>query len=62
MAGVAAGVGLRLWGQDFDYAWVPFGDLGTTQYFSLVLRFGSVKRALAALNPQKQDDLSGAFQ
>ncbi len=40
VAGVSAGVGLHLWNQEFDYAWVPYGDLGTSQYFSLVLRFG----------------------
>ena len=39
-SGITTGVGLHLWGQEFDYAWVPLGDLGTTQYFSLLLRLG----------------------
>ena len=41
VAGVSVGMGLHLFGQEFDYAWVPLGDLGNTQYFSLVIRFGS---------------------
>ncbi len=41
--GVTAGLGLYLWGQEFSYAWVPYGDLGDAQYFSLVLRFGGVE-------------------
>jgi hypothetical protein len=41
LSGLTTGLGLHLWGQEFDYAWVPLGDLGTTQYFSLVLRFGA---------------------
>ncbi len=41
LAGFTTGVGLHVWGQEFDYAWVPLGDLGNTQYFSLILRFGS---------------------
>jgi hypothetical protein len=40
MAGLTAGAGLTLWGQEFSYAWVPLGDLGNTQYFSMTLRFG----------------------
>ncbi len=38
MAGITAGMGLFLWGQEFSYAWVPVGDLGQTHYFSLVFR------------------------
>ncbi len=40
LAGFSTGIGLHLFGQEFDYAWVPLGDLGDTQYFSLVMRFG----------------------
>jgi hypothetical protein len=36
--------GLSALGQEFDYAWVPFGELGSTHYFSLVLRFGASPR------------------
>ena len=40
MAGLTTGLGLHLWGQELDYAWLPLGDLGNTQYISLVIRFG----------------------
>ena len=53
-SGFTTGLGLHLWGQEFDYAWVPLGDLGDTQYFSLVLRFGPSAEAsknLHAVNP-----------
>jgi hypothetical protein len=40
-SGFTTGIGLHLWGQEFDYAWVPLGDLGDTQYFSLVIRLGA---------------------
>jgi len=40
IAGLTTGVGLDLWGQELSYAWVPYGDLGTTQYFSMLIRFG----------------------
>ena len=40
MSGFTAGIGLEFWSQEFAYAWVPYGDLGSTQYFSLLLRFG----------------------
>jgi hypothetical protein len=43
LAGFSMGIGLHYWGQEFDYAWVPLGDLGSTQYFSLVLHFGAPK-------------------
>jgi len=43
LAGFSTGIGLHFWGQEFDYAWVPLGDLGSTQYFSLVLHFGAPK-------------------
>lgn len=43
MAGLTLGMGLHLWGSEFDYAWVPMGDLGTTQYFSLVIRFWPIE-------------------
>jgi len=40
MAGVSAGVGLHFWGQELAYAWLPYDELGTTHYISLLLRFG----------------------
>jgi hypothetical protein len=45
LAGLTTGVGVHLWGQELDYAWVPLGDLGTTHYFSAVFRFGEAERA-----------------
>ena len=35
-----AGFGLTVAGQRFDYAWLPMGGLGQTQYFSVVITFG----------------------
>ena len=41
VAGLSTGLGLKVWGQELDYAWVPYGDLGDTNYISLVMHFGS---------------------
>jgi hypothetical protein len=41
LAGLTTGIGLNLWGFELSYAWVPLGDLGNTQYFSLLMKFGS---------------------
>jgi len=41
LAGLTAGLGLHFWGQEFAYAWAPYGDLGDAQYFSLLVRFGA---------------------
>jgi hypothetical protein len=41
VAGLTAGLGLHFWGQEFAYAWAPYGDLGDAQYFSLLVRFGA---------------------
>ena len=41
LAGFSTGIGLSFWGQEFSYAWVPYGDLGDTQYFSLLIKFGA---------------------
>jgi hypothetical protein len=40
LAGFSAGLGVNVWGQELSYAWVPYGDLGDTNYISLVMRFG----------------------
>lgn len=45
LGGLTTGVGLKVWGQRFDYAWLPMGDLGQTQYFSVVLAFGAGPRS-----------------
>jgi len=41
LAGFSTGIGITAWGQELAYAWVPYGDLGNTQYFSLLVRFGA---------------------
>jgi len=43
-SGFSAGAAIRYWGQEFAYAWVPFGDLGNTHYFSLLIRFSTQPR------------------
>jgi len=40
LAGMTAGMGLTLWGNELSYAWLPLGDLGAGHYFSFVIRFG----------------------
>jgi hypothetical protein len=38
IAGFSAGMGIKILGQEFSYAWVPFGDLGDTHYVSVLIR------------------------
>jgi hypothetical protein len=40
LTGMTTGLGLELLGQKFDFAWVPMGDFGPTEYFSLMIAFG----------------------
>ena len=57
LAGYTVGLGLHYWGQEFSYAWAPYGDLGDAQYFSLLIRFGAEeeqKRNLIRYNDIKQ--------
>lgn len=57
-AGITAGVGLFFWGQEFSYAYVPYGDLGSTHYFSLVFRMNTNERAAKPhLKAHDEDDL-----
>lgn len=39
LQGVAAGAGIRYARLNFDFAWVPFGDLGNTFRYTLSVRF-----------------------
>ena len=39
LAGLTTGFGLTLWGSELAYAWLPLGDLGNTQYLSVVLHW-----------------------
>ena len=41
LAGLTAGFGLQVWGQELAYAWTPYGELGSAQYLSLLIRFGA---------------------
>jgi hypothetical protein len=41
VAGVTAGMGLYVFGQEFAYAYAPYSDLGSAQYFSLLIKFGA---------------------
>jgi Uncharacterised protein family (UPF0164) len=45
VAGVTAGIGLHVWGQELAYAFSPYGDLGNAQYFSLLVHFGAEEEA-----------------
>jgi hypothetical protein len=40
LAGFSTGVGIHVYGQELAYAWLPYGDLGNTQYFSFMAHFG----------------------
>ena len=42
--GITAGLGFKLGGWHLDYAYVPFGDLGTTHRISLNIKFGEVEK------------------
>lgn len=43
LAGFTAGIGIHAWGQEFAYAWSPYGDLGNAQYFSVIIHFGAAQ-------------------
>src|SRR6267142_7222018 len=44
-AGFSAGIGVNVWGQELSYAYLPYGDLGTTHYISLLMKFGETEKA-----------------
>jgi hypothetical protein len=55
LAGLTAGFGLQVWGQELAYAWEPYGELGSAQYISLLIRFGAPpegRRNLIHVPPQ----------
>ena len=61
LAGFATGFGVHAHKLEFSYAWVPLGDLGSTHYFSLVLRLresGREKRNLIQYQPIKKRALA----
>jgi hypothetical protein len=40
LAGFTTGLAIRALGQELSYAWLPMGELGNTQYLSLLMKFG----------------------
>ncbi len=75
IAGLTAGIGLHLWGQEFAYAWAPYGDLGNAQYFSMLVKFGAraeerrnliqyqkIKKHRTVQKDNKTDDLEPEYQ
>jgi hypothetical protein len=46
MAGFSAGMGLHIWGQQFDYAFVPVSELGQTHYFSAIFKWGVPQKTI----------------
>jgi hypothetical protein len=44
LAGYSLGLGVEMWGSELAYAWLPYGDLGNTHYFSLLMKFGERER------------------
>jgi len=49
IAGISAGLGLNVWGQELSYAYLPYGDLGNTHYISLLMKFGEAEKAKRSL-------------
>lgn len=75
LAGFSTGIGLHLWGQELAYAWAPYGELGDTQYLSLLVRFGAeeeqkrnliqyqkIKKHRTVRDSNKRDDLEPEYQ
>jgi hypothetical protein len=63
LAGLSTGIGIHAWGQELSYAWVPYGDLGNTQYFSLHVKLGDREEAKRNLiqykNIRKHQNVKG---
>lgn len=62
-AGVSFGLGFRWTGLEFDYAWVPLGELGNTNVFSIGLRWGgtdsSSNEARTRVQPPREENEEG---
>ena len=52
VAGLTAGAGVVIGNISIDYAYVPFGDLGTTHTFSISFAFDSVQKQQSPLTSQ----------
>lgn len=56
-SGFTGGFGLFWLGQEFAYAWIPYGPLGSTHYFSLSFRFqkpDAIAPAEESMEPSQQ--------
>lgn len=75
LAGFSAGLGIHMWGQELAYAWAPYGELGDTQYISLLVRFGAeeeskrnliqyqkIKQHRTVRDQNKKDDMEPEYQ
>ncbi len=52
MGAFSAGFGVKFWETSFDYAFVPYGDLGVTHRLTLGWGFGTGTSAAAPVDPQ----------
>jgi RNA polymerase sigma factor (sigma-70 family) len=55
LTGITAGLGVRYGCLDFDYAFVPYNELGQTQRISLSFRFGERTRTAVPETDQRSD-------
>jgi len=65
LAGLTAGFGLQVWGQELAYAWTPYGELGSAQYISLLIRFGAApegRRNLIQVPTRREPRIARAEQ
>ena len=53
LAGFSTGLGLHVWGQEFAYAWTPYGDLGDTQ---ILFAFDPLRRSSSPKEPDPVSD------
>lgn len=49
MTGISAGMGIQFHRASFDFAWIPFGELGDTFRYSLLIKFGKGSAAEKAM-------------
>jgi hypothetical protein len=54
-SGVSAGAGIRIGAIQFDYAWIPYGDLGNVSQFGLLYHFGKSEPKVRVMKEPVQD-------
>lgn len=57
LSGLSAGMGFGGNGWEMDYAWVPYGDLGSTHRVSLGVRFGGEEKVSAKMSRREKTAL-----